>query len=288
LKPAVATNSTSASAMRDIARIEQGASSWTILALEEKKGHAAIVYGKRLPASVGYHGQPSFAPVKLLEGDKPLLLSAEPLIDAAVASSGTVAMLTPSGQLSVWRARQARQVLADDVTTGLSFSADGSKLTFAKGTAPELDIHLAELGSGTPKVRQLTAHPAPDYLATFGADGQRVAFVSTRSGIPALWSVAAAGGSLQQITGLSTDPRSPSQLAKVSAPDGRQPPLWRQGYFVFFDGAGVAVLSERSGALIGHIARAERPHWGVVGREIIIELDGQWRTAVLPASEGAP
>ncbi len=287
LRPAVTSDSSQQRARAHIALVEGSANAWELLSLS---GSGAFVYGKPLPASRGYHGQPSFAPVKLLTtADKtPQLLSAAPLIDAVIAASGAVAMLAPHGELKLWRPNRPQLAISDEVSSGLSFSADGSKLVFAKGTAPELELHLAELGNEPANTRVLAPHPGPDYLPVLSADGQSLAFVSARSGMPALWSVPAAGGSPQQITAKGYDPHSASQLTRLSSPDGRQPPLWQQGFFVFFDGAGVAVVAERSGELVGYIERASRPHWAIAGRELVVELDGQLRTAVLPASEGSP
>ncbi|MBI4704811.1 MAG: peptidoglycan DD-metalloendopeptidase family protein [Deltaproteobacteria bacterium] len=169
-----------------------------------------VLYGRPiLPARPD--ADPAFQAELLPPGAaaRPVPVGTEPLIDAAVCAraDGAAAIVTARGELLLWRPDAAPVALDREVSSGLSCSARGDRLAYAKGMAPELDVYVVDLGAGGPGAaappalgRAVAPHPAPDYLPALSADGREVLFVSSRTGIPALWVAPAGGGEPRQIT----------------------------------------------------------------------------------------
>lgn len=91
-----------------------------------------------------------------------------------------------------------------------SLSPDGSRIAFAW----QGDVWVAP-SSGGQAVR-LTVHPADDASPIWTADGSRIVFASSRSGMPDLYSMAADGTDIRRLT---TDPAT--QTPACVSPDGR-------------------------------------------------------------------
>jgi dipeptidyl aminopeptidase/acylaminoacyl peptidase len=76
------------------------------------------------------------------------------------------------------------------------------------------DIWIVPAAGGEP--RRLTASPAADSNPRWAPDGKKIAFVSTRSGIPQVWTIALDGGEAVPLTTLSTGASGP-----VWSPNGK-------------------------------------------------------------------
>ncbi len=64
------------------------------------------------------------------------------------------------------------------------------------------DIYLVSINGG--EVRRLTSNPRSDSHARWSPDGSKIAFISTRSGIPQIWILPMTGGDAYQLTTIST------------------------------------------------------------------------------------
>jgi len=278
-----------------VTRVENDADGWEIL---DVGSDGAVLYGRRLDAGGPRQGLPSFS-VRLLEagrGAAALEVGAEPLVDARLRPSADrqVAVVSPSGRLSLWRPDGRVRFVDEQVAPGMSFAPDGSCLVYAKGQRPELDIFASDLSEAgapaapLPSPQQLTRDQMPDYLPAVSADG-RILWVSSQSGIGSLWRMTRAGKSARQLTNVGLRPGRRAEVWRaIASPNGRVPPLWAGGWVVFFDGRGVSVVSETTGKLAGHIAGARSPHWLSVGERFAFELDpGVFKAARLGEPEGS-
>jgi Tol biopolymer transport system component len=97
-----------------------------------------------------------------------------------------------------------------------AFSPDGKKITYSRYAAGTTngyttyspDIFVKNLVDGTTK--RIVASTAYDTEPTWSPDGAKVAFVSSRSGRPQIYTVSAGGGNLTRITQTSTAETSPA------------------------------------------------------------------------------
>ena len=111
------------------------------------------------------------------------------------------------------------------------------------------DVYV--LDAGTTEPRQLTDHPALDYNAVLSPDGETIAFVSERDGIPNLYTIRRNGSDLKQVTdsfSLDDHPAwSPdsSQIAFSSTrePSDRVGQAWNAVFVMNADGSGVKRVS---------------------------------------------
>jgi dipeptidyl aminopeptidase/acylaminoacyl peptidase len=76
------------------------------------------------------------------------------------------------------------------------------------------DIWIVPAAGGEP--RRLTAGPAADMNPRWAPDGKKIAFVSTRSGVPQVWTIDLAGGEAIQLTTLSA-----GASGVIWSPDGK-------------------------------------------------------------------
>ena len=135
-------------------------------------------------------------------------------------------------------------VVADEV----SDSPNGSILYSSIGPRG-WDVYVLDAGATEP--RQLTDHPALDYNAVLSPDGETVAFVSERDGIPNLYTIRRNGSDLKQVTdsfSLDDHPAwSPdsSQIAFSSTrePSDRLGQAWNAVYVMSADGKDVHRVS---------------------------------------------
>ena len=81
-------------------------------------------------------------------------------------------------------------------------------------SAESHNVDIWSVDTRTNRRRQLTFDPAEDYQPTVSSDGQTVAFVSTRSGIPSIWSMSMDSTGARQLT--TGDDSRPS-----FSPDGK-------------------------------------------------------------------
>lgn len=236
------------------------ASPWGLARSRLGGGHVVLdadgdeaVGARALPATDGRHGHVAFEGLRLLSRD--VLLSDEPVVDAVVRADHMVAFVTARGVLHVWRSESGTQLIDTDVVAGISLSPDGTRVAYAKGNPPELDVFVARVnGSATAVVAQ---DPAPDYLPAFSPGGELL-ITSSRDGQPALWRVDRRG----EVGRLSprVDDDDLVGLRRLSTPDGREPPKWGAHGIAFFDGGGVVVLRD-NGKLVGRIEGAHRFAW---------------------------
>ena len=82
----------------------------------------------------------------------------------------------------------------------LAFSPDGRALVWVSNTGGEGTSNLWIANSDGSNARALTSSTREDLNPAWSRDGQRVYFTSTRTIRPAIFSVAADGGDLQQLT----------------------------------------------------------------------------------------
>ena len=80
---------------------------------------------------------------------------------------------------------------------GVAWGPD-DQLLYASAESHNVDIW--SIDTRTNSHRQLTFDTAEDYQPTVSSDGQTVAFVSTRSGIPSIWSMSIDGTGVRQLT----------------------------------------------------------------------------------------
>jgi Tol biopolymer transport system component len=87
-----------------------------------------------------------------------------------------------------------------------AFSPDGKKIAYSRYATTTVNGHLVDspdifvrsLVDGTTK--RIVAHYAQDTDPTWSPDGSRIAFTSSRTGKPQIYTVSASGGGLTQIT----------------------------------------------------------------------------------------
>jgi TolB protein len=97
-----------------------------------------------------------------------------------------------------------------------AFSPDGKKIVYSRYAANTTngytsyspDIFVKNLVDGTTK--RIVASTAYDTEPTWSPDGTKIAFVSSRSGRPQIYTVSATGGGLTRITQTSTGETSPA------------------------------------------------------------------------------
>jgi dipeptidyl aminopeptidase/acylaminoacyl peptidase len=91
--------------------------------------------------------------------------------------------------------------------TSAQLSPDGKQAVYGLQTADlqkdEIHTSLWLLGLENGETRQLTSGTSDDFEATFSPDGKKVAFLSTRSGIPQIYIIPVDGGEALPLTHLS-------------------------------------------------------------------------------------
>lgn len=153
--------------------------------------------------------------------------------------SKLVALLDERDALWLWdRATGQTSKLEEDAFPGFAFSHDARLIAYARGSGPELDAWLREIGTGA--TRALTKEGAPVWGFAFSPDDRRLVFVNSRQGFPCLMTVALDGTGLARLTNRGLTAEKLSSGASIAPfPDGRRPPIWSdRGVFVE-DQAGV-------------------------------------------------
>ena len=97
-----------------------------------------------------------------------------------------------------------------------AFSPDGKKITYSRYAANTVnghtvyspDIFVTNLADGTTK--RIVANIAQDTDPIWSPDGTRIAFASSRTGKPQIYTVSASGGGLTQITQAASGATSPA------------------------------------------------------------------------------
>lgn len=122
--------------------------------------------------------------------------------------------LTPEGDAPAGRPRPLTAETGRNVRP--AFSRDGSRLVFERWTpGSNADVWMMNVEGG--EARQLTTSPAVDDMPGFFPGGERVLFLSHRTGGAALWSVDLPGGAQKQVLALDQDIDFPRL-----SPDGGQ------------------------------------------------------------------
>lgn len=283
-----------------IAAVERDAASFDIFATAPD---GSVLYGRLAtippPASdvrpayeIRYLARtPGAAPVPLGTSlaDAAFIQAGRPLA-ALIHVSGELVLLDPDRPAE-------RAVLDRDVSPGLGISPSGASLVYAKGQLPEFDIWRLDLDTGgaslpSPKAppARLTHDDAPDVLPAFSPDGERIAWVSSRTGVPSIWLMARDGSSSRQLTNIGLRPdRALDPARLLPSPERRSPPLWGAGLLVFESGDGVHAIAESTAALAWSLPGASGLGWLVPGEEIAVETAPRSFAAVrLAAKGGAP
>lgn len=118
----------------------------------------------------------------------------------------------------IWEARldhsHARQLtLLDGFCDQPAWSPDGETVAFSCDGAEGYDLY--RVSTTDRGVERLTRHPASDTDPVYAPDGNRILFVSTRSGIPALHLLDPDGGAVTELAPFGDEPRA------CQAPDWR-------------------------------------------------------------------
>ena len=104
----------------------------------------------------------------------------------------------------------ARKVLASFAKT-LSeprYSPDGGKIAFEMLDGLNIDIYVWNLA--TQVKTRLTTSTGIDEQATWSPDGSRIAFMSTRTGQPQIWTMSPTGANQVRITWTNTAEKDPA------------------------------------------------------------------------------
>ncbi|MBU1185553.1 MAG: S9 family peptidase [Acidobacteria bacterium] len=102
----------------------------------------------------------------------------------------------------------------------LQISPDGTRAAFVvtemdrETNGSERDIWIISLVDNSQ--RRLTSHKAPDVNPRWSPDGKTIAFISTRSGSPQIWTIGPDGGESIQLTSIAT-----GASGVIWSPDGK-------------------------------------------------------------------
>jgi len=151
-----------------------------------------------------------------------------------------------------------------------AFSPDGKTLAFSRGTEDGTDIYTANIKDNC-CLQRLTVGRFSDNLSpTYSPDGQRIAFVSTRSGLPQIY-VMAADGTDQQLFAPFDYGVTGASYAPDWSPDGQAVAFHRDvgGTYQVF------VLDVRTRAVrqLTSVGRNEDPTWAPDSRHMAFVSD---------------
>ncbi len=158
-------------------------------------------------------------------------------VAAAVRADGALVDLTGS------------TTLARDVLPELRASADGRVVAFAVRTADAV-ADVTVLSGG--RVVRLT-EGLPAVVLAVSPDGTEVAFLAATGGLPAVWTVAVAGGAPRQLTnvGVVRDPaRGRPPVGFVSPPERAAGVSWVDGEITYGAAGGRVRIDAASGTVV--------------------------------------
>src|SRR5690348_4864191 len=151
-----------------------------------------------------------------------------------------------------------------------AFSPDGKTLAFSRATEEGTDLYTVNIKDGC-CLQRLTVGRFYDNLSpTYSPDGQRIAFVSTRAGLPQIYAMAADGTDQQLLAPFDYGATGSSNAPEWS-PDGRS--------VVFHRDVGgtlqVFVLDVRTRAVrqLTSVGRNEDPTWAPDSRHMAFVSD---------------
>ncbi len=232
----------------------------------------------------------------------PWACAGEALLDARFVgpdAAPAAVVVTRTQQLELVTLDGSRRLpLAAAVTAPLDVAPDRRRLVYAAGPMPEFEVWRLDLPPLTagrlpavaPAARALTETMAPAWSPTWSADGRRVAFVSARSGVPALFQVAANGGRPRPWTNRGLPHAAGVARAGLTPfPTGPGRALWGGGLFIFEHEGAVHALTA-AGELAWSRPQSGAPRWRVRGAVVVVQdrAAGGEQVVPLAAGEGRP
>jgi len=172
--------------------------------------------GSRILLTIQQLGKPYLATLILATGQIKFVTSAGIGVQGNYPSynrAGTkIVFVSPSGT-SIQQMNTdgtARKVLASFAKT-LSeprYSPDGNKIAFEMLVGLNIDIYVWNIA--TQVNTRLTTNTGIDEQATWSPDGSRIAFMSTRTGQPQIWTMSPTGANQARITWTNTAEKDPA------------------------------------------------------------------------------
>lgn len=189
---------------------------------------------------------------------------------------------SPDGRLIAYTAfvRSGQPIVVQDLATGRrevvptteyginitpEFSRDGRLLAFAHGTEDGTDIYVYDVARRCCVTRLTEGRYFDNLSPTWGPDGQRIAYISTRAGTPQLY-LMSADGTGQEVLGRFDFGATGQTNGPAWSPDGQSIAFHRDvgGSPQIF----VLDLATRAVRQITGTGRNEDPTWGPDGRHL--------------------
>ena len=193
--------------------------------------------------------------------------------------------VTPDRRLVIGPLGKGKLRVVDTGVEGaVAASPDGRHLAYCKGLAPVLEVFRADDG----RVTAVTSGFSPAWSPAISADGQVVAFVSARSGVPAIYRVQG-GAAPVQLTNVGLRPQPGVVPTLAPFPDGMTAPLVSASHLVFESGGAVHVL-DAAGRPLRMLPGLGAPYWQEPGRRAGAFRPGRTSPEVieLPAAGRSP
>jgi len=163
-----------------------------------------------------------------------------------------------------------------------SVAPDG-QIAFA--SSRDSNAELYTMGAHGAQPRRLTRHPADDVRPRWSPDGSTIAWISSRQGGPAVWTMRPDGSAAHRLTTLG----SGQDVDLAWSPVGDKLAVITRSGSADLD-LRVVTLATGSVQLLGDKGVAEQPAWAPDGSAVAFTLsrEGVSQVMVAPMSGGAP